>query len=161
MRHYFGSEQAHWLGARIRLGVRRFGDTRRALSAPGGWVSLPRSYYEGGDGQQSLRLQHPQVAGIFAHELLHVLQRRYGMRVTGPALWLQCQFLLLRKDPYCYSCLPLPRQALRQFWCSNVEQQGQMWQDWVQADVAGQPLASHALLAHAVRSGRLQARGGR
>lgn len=155
---YFGAEQAHWLALRIRLGLRRIGDTRRALSAPGGWVSLPRSCYEGGHWQQALRLWHPAVAGIFAHELLHALQRRYGRRVTIPALCLQCQFLLWRKDPYSYSCSPLPIKTLKHFWRANVEQQGQMWQDWITSAVAGQPMASHALLAYAVRRGRLQVR---
>lgn len=153
---WFGQEQGSWLAARVRLGQRRLGDTRRALCLNGGWMSLPASCFHGQSMRHALRLEQPSVAGLFAHELLHEVQRHQGIAVTRQALWLHCQWLLQGKDPYCYSCLRSPRAVLRQFWLANVEQQGQMWQDCVQAVVAGQALASHALLPLAVREGRLR-----
>lgn len=155
---FFGTEQGLWLTSHVRLGQRRFGDTRRALCLNGGWVSLPKAMFTDHRLEQPLRLNHPGVAGVFAHELLHVLQRRQGLPVTRQAFVLQCHWLLQRKDPYCYAYSASPKALLRQFWQANVEQQGQMWQDCVQAQVAGQPLTSHVLLALAVRQGQLQKR---
>ena len=54
----------------MRLHVRRLGDTRRALSLGGGRIYLPRSFFEHADPHRPLRLAHPVVAGVFAHELL-------------------------------------------------------------------------------------------
>lgn len=54
----------------MRLHVRRLGDTRRALSLGGGRIYLPRSFFEHADPHRPLRLSHPVVAGVFAHELL-------------------------------------------------------------------------------------------
>ena len=155
---WFGPEQAQWLIARVHLGRRRIGDTRRALCCNGGWMSFPQAMYVHGDSAQALRLGHPVVAGVFAHELLHELQRCHGLPVTRQALILQCQWLLLRRDPYRYRSGCTARALLRQFWHANVEQQGQMWQDCVQAQLAGQPLPSHALLVQAVQQGRLRRR---
>lgn len=121
-------------------------------------MSLPKSAFEGQSMRNALRLHHPGVAGLFAHELLHALQRQQGMPVTRQAFWLQCQWLLQRKNPYFYSCSGRPRALLRQFWHAHVEQQGQMWQDCVEAVVAGHPLPSHAWLPVAVRAGRLRRR---
>lgn len=156
VRLHFGAEQGDWLAQHIRLGVRRLGDTRRALCLNGGWMSLPRACFVQGDGAQALRLSHPQVAGLLAHELLHQLQRRHGLPVTRQALVLHTRHLIGGVDPYCYSACRNPRALLRQFWHANVEQQAQMWQDHVQSAVAGQPEASLALVAQAVRAGRLR-----
>ena len=153
---HFGPEQADWLAHHIRLGVRRLGDCRRALSLNGGWVSLPRACYAGQALTGALRLSHPVVAGLFAHELLHALQRRQGLAVTRQSLGLQCRMLLGRLDPYAYDRCEQAPAMLRRFWRAQVEQQAQMWQDHVTALVAGQPLASHHVLAQAVRAGRLR-----
>lgn len=96
--------------------------------------------------------------GMFAHELLHVLQRELGMAVTRQALLLQGTYFLAGRNPYLYRTSANARQMLRHFWAGNVEQQAQMWQDHVQAQVAGQSLPGHALLAQAVRHGRLRSR---
>lgn len=161
VRTIFGDGMGAWLAGHVRLGQRRLGDTRRALSLNGGWLSFPAAMFEAGGMRQSLRLSDPVVAGIVAHELLHVLQRRQKQPVTRQALLLQCQWLLQGRDPYSYSNCSSAAGQLRQFWRASVEQQGQMWQDCVQAQVAGQPLASHALLAVAVRAGRLRQRMGK
>lgn len=132
------------------------GDTRRAWSVHRGWVSLPQAMFEGADAQQVLRLSHPQVAGVFAHELLHVLQRHQGVPVTRLALGVHCRAWLSSKDAYFYSAPRSPRKLLRLFWSANVEQQGQIWQDCVEAEVAGQARASHAWLTRVVHVGMLR-----
>ena len=156
VRQFFGERVGNVLIARVQLGVRRWGDTRRALSVNGGWISLPRACFVQGKADQVLQLQHPQVAGIFAHELLHEVQRIQGLPVTRQAVALQCRALLGGCDPYAYACHASRTATLRQFWQANVEQQGQMWQDWVQAQVAGVALPTHALLPLAVQRGRLR-----
>lgn len=158
VRTFFGDAMGAWLIGHVRVGHRRLGDTRRALSFNGGWLSFPAAMF-GADGMhQPLRLRDPVVAGVVAHELLHVLQRKHQQPVTRQALLLQCQWLLQRRDPYRYGHCSSAVGQLRQFWRANVEQQGQMWQDCVQAQVAGKALASHALLPVAVRAGRLRQR---
>lgn len=152
---WFGEAQGRWLVARVHLGQRRLGDVDRALCLNGGWMSLPKAAFEGQSMCHALRLDQPDVAGLFAHELLHELQRQQGVAVTWQALLLQCQWLVQRKNPYFYRDSQSPREVLKQFWLGNVEQQGQMWQDCVQAVVAGQALASHALLPLAVGRGKL------
>lgn len=156
VREHFGAQWGSALVGRVHVGVRRWGDTRRALSVNGGWISLPRACFVQSQGHQVLQLQHPQVAGIFAHELLHEVQRMQGLPVTRQALALQCRAALQQCDPYAYDCKGSRTALLRQFWRANVEQQGQMWQDWVQAQVAGQALPSHAALPLAVQRGRLR-----
>lgn len=156
VRKHFGAVVGDKLIARVRLGIRRVGDTRRALCLNGGRLSMPRQCFVQAAGFSPLLLTNPLIAGIFAHELLHELQRMQGMAVTRQALVLQCRWLFFRANPYSYSCLGNSRALLRQFWRANVEQQGQMWQDCVQAQVAGKPLSSHALLPLAVKSARLR-----
>lgn len=156
VQQHFGAEQAGWLARQVRLGLRRIGDTRRALCLNGGWLSLPRACFGQGQLARPLRLDHPQVAGLLAHELLHAVQRHQGQPVTRQSAWLQCRHLLGGCDPYAYHACGQPRAMLRRFWCAQVEQQAQMWQDHVQALVAGQPDAALALVACAVRQGRLR-----
>jgi len=52
---------------RLRLYVRRLGDTRRALSLPGGRIAMPRQCFEQGDPAQPLRLSHPAFDAVAAH----------------------------------------------------------------------------------------------
>lgn len=143
VRQHFGAEQGDWLAQQVRLGLRRVGDTRRALCLNGGWLSFPRACYDQHALKQPLRLAHPQVA---------------GMPVTRQALALHARHLLGGCDPYLYSACSAPRALLRQFWHAQVEQQAQIWQDHVQALVAGQPDPAFALVARAVQAGRLQRR---
>ncbi|WP_240939547.1 hypothetical protein [Diaphorobacter sp. HDW4A] len=139
---------AHSLDAlqpRLRLHLRRLGDTRRALSMNGGRIFMPRACFVNGDARQSLKLPHPYVAGLFAHELLHQWQRLQGMAVTRQAAWLQVQTMCLRRDPYAYEGCDDPARMLAQFQSAQVEQQGQMWQDYVMGCVAG--MADPAFMA--------------
>lgn len=139
---------------RLRLYLRRVGDTRRALSLNGGRISLPRLFFEAGDPRQPLRLAHPQIAGVFAHELLHEWQRGQGRPVTRQALWLQLRMLLGRYDPYAYERCSDPVAMHACFAAAQVEQQGQIWEDHVRGCVAGRPAAEFALIAAEVRSRR-------
>ena len=81
LRHFGHSLQS--LQPRIRLYLRRLGDTRRALSMNGGRIYLPRSFFEAGQPERVLKLDHPAVAGVFAHELLHQWQRLQGVGHHG------------------------------------------------------------------------------
>ena len=138
VQQYFGASLDGLL-PRIRLYVRRIGDTRRALAMTGGRISMPRFCFEGADPRQSLRLGHPAVAGLFAHELLHQWQSLQGMAVTRQAAWLQVKALCLQQNPYAYARCEAPHTMLQTFICAQVEQQGQMWEDYVRSCVAGQP----------------------
>lgn len=159
---HFGAQQGDWLAQQVRLGLRRVGDSRRALCLNGGWLSFPRACYGGASLQAPLRLDHPAVAGLFAHELLHQLQRSQGLPVTRQAVALHARQLLPGwlggRDPYAYRAGHSARARLRQFWQAQVEQQAQMWQDHVQALVAGRPDPAWAGVARAVQAGRLRRR---
>ena len=135
LRHFGHSLQS--LQPRIRLHLRRLGDTRRALSMNGGRIYLPRSFFEAGQPERVLKLEHPAVAGVFAHELLHQWQRLQGVAVTRKALLLHARALCLRHDPYTYCASDDGVAMLEIFRAASVEQQGQMWEDYVRAVVAG------------------------
>ncbi len=146
----------------MRLHVRRLGDTRRALSLGGGRIYLPRSFFEQADPHRPLRLAHPVVAGVFAHELLHQWQRLQGRAVTWEAFGLHLRAACQRRDPYHYRACADPQQMLQCFLDASVEQQGQIWQDHVQALVQGQPLACMCLIAeHVHQAQAVQSRLGR
>ena len=146
VRRFFGTALDSIL-PRQRLYLRRLGDTRRALSMNGGRLYLPRAFFEEGNPRKPLRLSHPMIAGIVAHELLHQWQRLQGRAVTREALLLQTRALCLRHDPYAYCTVADPQQMLHLFLQANVEQQGQIWQDYVKASVAGCDLPHLQLIA--------------
>ncbi len=151
VRRFFG----HSLDAqihRMRLYLRRVGDTRRALSMNGGRISMPRNCFVNGDPFEPLHLQHPQIAGLFAHELLHAWQRLQGMKVTRQAAWLQVKATCLRRDPYAYDTCDDAARMLQLFLAAQVEQQGQMWQDYVTGCVAGHANPAFARVAALVVS---------
>ncbi|WP_353235931.1 hypothetical protein [Diaphorobacter ruginosibacter] len=137
------------LRPRLRIHVRRLGDRRRALSMNGGRISMPRTCFGLGDPGRPLRLSDPWVGGVFAHELLHQWQRLQGRKVTREAAWLQLKAVCLRRDPYAYEPCGDAARMLEQFLHAQVEQQGQMWQDYVagclcgQADPAFEGVARH------------------
>jgi hypothetical protein len=139
------------LEPRLRLYLRRLGDTRRAWSLNGGRMAIPRASFEGGDPRRPLRLADPGVAGVFAHELLHQWQRLRGQPVTRQAAWLQCQALCLRRDPYAYARCDDADAMWARFARAQVEQQAQMWEDHVRALQAGQADPAFARIAAHVR----------
>jgi hypothetical protein len=152
VRTHFGASLDALL-PRMRLHVRRLGDTRRALSLNGGRIFLPRAFFLGGDPHQALRLDHARIAGIFAHELLHQWQRLQGMPVTRQAAWLHLRALCTRVDPYAYERSDDAHAMLHCFASAHVERQGQIWEDHVHDCVAGHAGAAGALIADLVRSG--------
>ena len=154
--HRFFAHSLDALQPHLRLYVRRLGDTRRALSLNGGRISLPRAFFEQGDPARPLRLAHPYIAGVFAHELLHQWQRLQGQKVTRQAAWLQLKAACLRRDPYAYEACSESAQMLERFRRAHVEQQGQMWQDYVTAEVAGQPSGAFRDVAAFVAQPRQQ-----
>ena len=139
--HRFFGASLDALLPRMRLYLRRLGDTRRALSMNGGRLYLPRQFFEESNPARPLLLTHPLVAGIFAHELLHQWQRLQGRKVTREALRLQLHAICLKSDPYAYTCGGDEQAMLEVFLQASVEQQGQIWQDHVSAVIAGRPLA--------------------
>ena len=98
-----------------------------------------------------MRLSHPVVAGIIAHELLHQWQRLQGRAVTREALGLQLKAICLRRNPYHYPRVVTAEAMLACFLRSSVEQQGQMWEDYVHAAVRGECLPCMELVASHVR----------
>jgi len=82
---------------------------------------------------------------------VHQWQRLQGMAVTWEALGLHLRAACLRRDPYHYQPCADPQQMLQCFLDASVEQQGQIWQDHVQALVQGQPLACMERVAAHVR----------
>lgn len=132
---YFGQPQ-HPGWSRMRLYLRRLGDTRRALSFNGGFVSMPALCFAASDPRQCLRLGDPLVAGWLAHEAFHHWQRLQGRAVTWQALGLQWRFWRHGINPYAYTPSASPVELLAQFQQAQVEQQAQMWQDAVMADIA-------------------------
>lgn len=148
---YFGPLQhPGWAG--MRLYLRRLGDTRRALSFNGGFLSLPGHCFAAQDPRQCLRLDEPLVAGWLAHEAFHHWQRLQGRAVTREALRLQWRFWRHGIDPYAYTPSASAPGLLAQFQQAQVEQQAQMWQDAVMADIVWRqapPGAEQARLAAA------------
>ena len=71
--------------------------------------------------------------------------------MTSEALGLHLRAACLRRNPYHYQVCADPQQMLQCFLDANVEQQGQIWQDHVQALVQGQPLACMELVEEHVR----------
>ncbi|MCD2166951.1 hypothetical protein [Comamonas koreensis] len=132
---YFGQPQ-HPGWTRMRLYLRRLGDTRRALSFNGAFLSMPAYCFAASDPRQCLRLDAPLVAGWLAHEALHHWQRLQGRPVTRQALCLQWRFWRHGINPYAYTPAASPAALLAQFQHAQVEQQAQMWQDAVMADIA-------------------------
>ena len=132
---YFG-ELSDPLWHRMRVHLRRLGDTRRALSFNGGFLSFPRYCFEGGDPRQPLRLDQPMICGWLMHEAFHHWQRLQGRAVTRDALRLQWRFWRHGDDPYQYALCESPEALLTRFQQAQVEQQAQMWQDAVMADRA-------------------------
>jgi RHS repeat-associated protein len=135
----------------LNLHVRKFGDTQRALSLWPGFTSLPSSTFVGGSGANSINLGDPYAASVFGHEALHQAQRASGINVTGDALGLQAQYSLHISDPYQYNASTDPVQMLNTFLNGNVEQQGQIFQDYLYAFLNGQDVSAFSLIASYVK----------
>lgn len=150
---YF-AQVPHPAWRRMRLHLRRLGDTRRALSFNGGFLSMPAYCFAASDPRQCLRLDEPLIAGWLAHEAFHHWQRLQGRAVTREALRLQWRFWRHGINPYAYAPSACATALLAQFQQAQVEQQAQMWQDAVMADIVWRqaaPGAEQAQLAAAAQ----------
>ena len=135
LNHYFGAPaDPRW--RRMRIYLRRLGDTRRALSFNGGFLSFPRYCFTAADPRQPLRLEQPLITGWLMHEAFHHWQRLQGRPVTRDAIRLQWRFWRHGDNPYLYKVCASPKALLAQFQSAQVEQQAQMWQNAVMADLA-------------------------
>jgi hypothetical protein len=149
LRHYFGDALAVeriWIGS--SLGV-------RSWSPVGGRISLTRDLFRDRHPGAEVRLDRPAVAAVFAHEALHVWQRQRGRRVTWEGAGLQTAYALGLFDPYAYDARDADAATLlTRFVLGNIEQQGRMFQDYVEADRSGHDTARFAWVAAWVRHDR-------
>jgi len=130
LRSHFGSCLDSVL-EKFDVNVRTFGDTRRAVSLDNGFISFPSSYFQDQDPSKELNLASPRVASVMGHESLHQLQRLNGINVTGQAALLQLTASLGISDPYSYPSSSDPQTMLGTFRTGNIEQQGQMFEDYL------------------------------
>ena len=96
------------------------------------WIQMHDSLFEAEDPARPVRSEYWP---ILAHEALHVWQRvhrhhRVGVSVDG--LWLG---VVAGRAAYRYSVTSDPSEVLRAFLDGNIEQQGQMFEDYVRSNV--------------------------
>ena len=126
--------------------------TRRSWSPFGRRISLAKRHFEGGRETNAIDLADPLSASIFSHEALHVWQRQHGRAVTWEAIPLQAGYMLGRSDPYRYAASDDPEAMLAVFERGNVEQQAQMFGDFVWRDRRGEDTRAFAALVERVRA---------
>jgi len=127
-RKYFGGnlDNSH---QHLRVG-RIFG--LRAISPGFNRMWFPLSSFKGEDQANSLKIDEPYHAGEFAHELLHVLQAQQGHNVLLHGAFLQARHATGRRNVYSYDKhVHDPADFLSLYQRANMEQQGQMVQDYV------------------------------
>ena len=134
------------------INVRQWGDTSRAFSGDGGFLSFPRSYFPNGDPDKELRLADPAVASVVAHEVLHQLQRANGIDVTSQGLALLFREKIFGADNYAYARSPDPAQILDTFVNGSIEQQGKIFQDYVYDALTSQDIARYSRVADRVKN---------
>lgn len=137
---------------KLDINERTFGDTSRAISMNGGFMSFPKSYVIGGDPNNSLNVSSPGIASIAGHEMLHQQKRMNGVNVTSRAMGLQIQYSLGISDPYDYPSSADPQVMLDTFKSGNAEQQGQMFQDYIFALMRGGNVAAFSSVAGFVKN---------
>jgi RHS repeat-associated protein len=109
----------------------------RALSPYGDNIRLPNHYFKNGDPECEIDLSVLRYASVFAHEAAHVWQRQHGEWVTLKGFFLQLGDQL-GISPYQYDAAETnPSTMLDNFKKGNVEQQGQIVEDFVGADRSG------------------------
>ena len=137
--------------ATLDIDIRTIGDTSRALSLGGGFMSFPPSFFPNGDVNKGLRLSDTRVASVLGHETLHQLQRANGINVTLKASLLQLG-TVFGGDPYKYSPSSDPQRMLDTFLNGNVERQGQMFEDYLVRLQGGMDVSSFQAISDQVRS---------
>lgn len=109
----------------------------RPYSPAGNKIRLPSSYFRGNRPCGEVILTDPAIYSMFAHESLHVWQRQHGVYVTTKGLFLQLGYLLGAKV-YRYNIgISDPAKMLQEFIKSNIEAQGQIWEDFVRMSENG------------------------
>lgn len=123
----------------------------RSWSPFGHRISLIRRHFDDGSARNSVALNNPASAACFAHEALHVWQRQRGRRVTWEGIPLQAAYVVGAKNPYRYQRSRNPEEMLAEFVTGNVEQQGQIFEDYVFARLHGREAKEFAAVANLVR----------
>lgn len=126
---------------------------RCAWQPAGGLIQMDDTLFEQTDPRGALRISaYPTLA----HEALHVWQRVHGHCTVGVSvdgLWLG---ITRGRRAYGYDAgIREPWAMLQQFLAGNIEQQGQMFEDYVRSSIAD-PALRHpkfALIAEYVRAG--------
>jgi hypothetical protein len=106
---------------------------RGAWQPVGALIQMHDTCFEDNDPQQPLRTT---AYPVFAHEALHVWQRRHRhhrVNVSIDGLWLG---ITQGRRAYAYDASLLDPQALlAHFLACNIEQQGQIFQDYVHSNI--------------------------
>ena len=118
----------------------------RAWSPYGGNIRLPKDYFTAGDPCKVVRLEHVRIASVFAHEATHVWQRQHYGSPTLQGIYLQPLNSLGIINAYTSPATNEPAEKFRQFARGNSEQQGQIVQDMVFAELSGLDTAPFALI---------------
>jgi hypothetical protein len=115
---------------RIAGGGHPFG--RLAWQPRAHWIQLHDSVFEAADSARPIRSEYWPV---LAHEALYVWQRvhrHHRISVSVDGLWLG---VVAGRAAYRYSVGDDPSEVLRAFLDGNIEQQGQMFEDYVRSNV--------------------------
>lgn len=115
-------------------------------------MSFPSDYFVEGNLDKGLNLGSANVSSVFGHESLHQLQRSNGVNVTGQAALLQFKYSFGGSNPYSYSASLDPAAMLNTFKNGNVEQQGQMFQDYLYSLLSGGDPGKFKMIADYVKT---------
>jgi RHS repeat-associated protein len=98
-------------------------------------INLPWKYFKNNDECEEVDLDNATAFSVLAHEVLHHWQRQHGRSVTLAAAIPQLGYWLRIHDPYNYDrSITDSNLLLSEFISGSVEQQGQMFEDFVFQD---------------------------
>ena len=124
-----------------------------AFSAGNGYTSFPHFDFIDHNPDNSLNLLNPEIASVFAHEILHYWQGLQGINVFGQSFSLHIESLTnAGYNPYAYSELSDARAMLAEFLSGNVEQQGAMFQQYVFLLMKGQKSDPYDLIGQYIKN---------
>jgi RHS repeat-associated protein len=130
-------------------------DASRWLNWPNairpGDIRLPSDYFIGSDPCADVNLDDAIVAALFAHELLHEWQRQHGASVFWSAFGEHLVATFTPGTAYDYDESEDPQALLETFLNGGVEQQGQIWQDFVRTERKNLPTNRYREVFHRVR----------
>lgn len=141
LRHYFGgSLDTSKIDIDGGLGTRPY-------SLFGNTIRMPYGAFIDSICLNDLDLSNARIAALFAHEAMHVMQRQHGKWVTFSAAVPQARYTFGGANPYGYERSPNSRTMLETFLNGTVEQQGQIFQDYVYAHLTGGDVGPYADIA--------------